>query len=220
MYLSRLILNPRSRRVQREVANPYQMHRSLMRAFPDDLKEGDERVLYRLEPGRNGALTLLVQSWTLPDWSYLAAPQFRNYLLPVSKPNPAVKPFDLDLAAGQVLAFRLRANPTVKHWYPDEEGKKRPKRVGIYDEEEQLAWLKRKGDLGGFRLLAVRTGGQEDVGGKIKRDEETHTLKLAAVQFDGLLQVAEPDRLRAAVRQGIGSGKGFGFGLLSLAKPS
>ena len=74
--------------------------------------------------------------------------------------------------------------------------------------------------MGGFRLLAVRTGGQEDVGGKIKRDEETHTLKLAAVQFDGLLEVAEPDRLRAAVRQGIGSGKGFGFGLLSLAKPS
>ena len=38
MYLSRLILNPRHRRVQREVANPYEMHRSLMRAFPDNLK--------------------------------------------------------------------------------------------------------------------------------------------------------------------------------------
>ena len=34
MYLSRLILNPRSRRVQRELAEPYEMHRSLMKAFP------------------------------------------------------------------------------------------------------------------------------------------------------------------------------------------
>ena len=214
MYLSRLILNPRNRRVQREVANPYQMHRSLMRAFPDDLKESDERLLFRLEPGRNGALTLLVQSWALPDWSYLAAPEFGGYLLPVSEPNPAVKSFDLDLAPGQVLAFRLRANPTARRTFDD---KKR--RVGIYDEQEQIAWLKRKGELGGFRIVSARTGGQEDVGGKIKRDEETHTLKLAAVQFDGLLQVTDPDRLRETVGRGVGSGKGLGFGLLSLARP-
>jgi CRISPR system Cascade subunit CasE len=216
MYLSRLILNPRNRRLQREVADPYQMHRSLMRAFPDGLKEGDERVLFRLEPdARSGALTLLVQSWTLPDWSYLAGPEFRGYLQPVSEPNPAVKSFDLDLVPGQVLAFRLRANPTVKRRFNEKDHK----RVGIYDEEKQIDWLKGKGEQGGFCLLSARTGAQEDVGSKIKRDEETHTLKLAAVQFDGLLQVTDPDRLRETVRAGIGSGKGLGFGLLSLARP-
>ena len=216
MYLSRLILNPRNRRVQREVANPYEMHRSLMRAFPDDLKEGDERVLFRLESGRNGAPTLLVQSWTLPDWSHLAAAEFREYLRPVGELNPAVKSFDLDLAPGQVLAFRLRANPTVKRRFNEKDHK----RVGVYDEQEQLAWLKRKGEMGGFHILSARTGGQEDVGGKIKRDEETHRLKLAAVQFDGLLQVTDPDRLRQTVRRGVGSAKGLGFGLLSLARPT
>jgi CRISPR system Cascade subunit CasE len=215
MYLSRLILDPRNRRVQREVANPYQMHKSLMRAFPDDLQEGQERVLFRLEPGRSGALTLLVQSWDLPDWSWLAQPEARGYLLPVGEPNPAVKAFDLEPAPGQVLAFRLRANPTARHTFDD---KKR--RVGIYDEEKQIEWLKRKGEQGGFRLLSARTSGQEDVGGRIKRDQETHTLKLAAVQFDGLLQVTDPDRLRETVRAGIGSAKGLGFGLLSLARPS
>ena len=49
MYLSRLILNPRNRRVQREVTDPYQMHRSIMRAFPDGLKPEEERVLFRVE---------------------------------------------------------------------------------------------------------------------------------------------------------------------------
>jgi len=216
MYLSRLILNPRNRRVQREVADPYQMHRSLMHAFPDNLAKGAERVLFRLETARTGALTLLVQSLTLPDWSWLAEPEARGYLLPVAEPNPAVKAFDLQLAPDQVLAFRLRANPTVKRKFESGDHK----RVGLYREEEQIEWLKRKGEQGGFRLLSARTGGQDIVNGVIHRNGDKHKLHLLAVQFDGLLQVIDPDRLRETVRQGIGSGKALGFGLLSLARPS
>ncbi|MGA9347990.1 MAG: type I-E CRISPR-associated protein Cas6/Cse3/CasE [Anaerolineae bacterium] len=216
MYLSRLILNPRNRRVQKEVAAPYQMHRSLMKAFPDDLEPEAERVLFRLDTNpRTDALTLLVQSLTLPDWSWLAEPEARGYLLPVDEPNPAVKPFDLNLAPGQVLAFRLRANPTVKRRFDDETHK----RVGLYREEEQIEWLKRKGEQGGFRVLSVRTSNQDTVNGYVRRDEERHKLKLLAVQFDGLLQVTDPDRLCETVRRGVGSGKGLGFGLLSLAQP-
>jgi len=216
MYLSRLIINPRIRRVQKEVAAPYQMHRSLMKAFPDNLKPGDERVLFRLEAHpRTGVLTLLVQSLTLPDWSWLAEPNARDYLLPVNEPNPAVKPFDLNLAPGQVLAFRLRANPTVKRKFESGDHK----RVGIYGEEKQIEWLKRKGEQGGFQVLSVRTGNQGNVGGRIRRDKTTHKLRLLAIQFDGLLQATDPDRLHETVRQGIGSGKSLGFGLLSLARP-
>jgi CRISPR system Cascade subunit CasE len=215
MYLSRLILNPRSRRVQKEIAQPYQMHKSLMRAFPDNLAKGDERVLFRLETARTGALTLLVQSLTLPDWSWLAEPDARGYLLPVDEPNPAVKSFDFNLVPGQVLAFRLRANPTVKRRFDSGDHK----RVGIYGEEKQIEWLKRKGEQGGFRVLSVRTSNQDTVNGYIRHDKERHKLKLLAVQFDGLLQVTDPDRLCDTVRQGIGSGKGLGFGLLSLARP-
>ena len=215
MYLSKLILNPRNRRVQKEVARPYQMHRTLMRAFPDNLGQGTERVLYRLEAGRDGGLHLLVQSRTQPDWSWLARPEARGYLLSGRGPNPAVKPFELNLARGQVLAFRLRANPTVKRRFNREDHK----RVGIYDEEKQIAWLRRKGDLGGFRLLSTRTGGQEDVIETIHRADKEHKLKLAAVQFDGLLQVTGPNRLAETVRRGVGSGKGLGFGLLSLGSP-
>jgi CRISPR system Cascade subunit CasE len=215
MYLSKLILNPRTRRVQKEVAQPYQMHRSLMRAFPDNLAEGAERVLFRLETTRTGTLTLLVQSLTLPDWSWLAESNARGYLLPVSEPNPAVKSFDPNLAPGQVLAFRLRANPTVKRRFNEKDHK----RVGVYGEEEQIEWLKRKGERGGFRVLSARTSNQDIVGGRIHRDKVTHKLRLLVVQFDGLLQVTDPDRLCGTVRRGVGSGKGLGFGLLSLARP-
>ena len=216
MYLSRLILNPRSRRVQREIAEPYEMHRSLMRAYPDDLAEGAERVLFRLESHpRTGVPLLLVQSWSPPDWSWLDAPNANGYLLSLGTPNPAVKPFEPRLAAGQVLAFRLRANPTVKRTVGG-----RKKRLGLYGEKEQQEWLARKAELGGFRPLSVRTRNEADANGWLRRDDEAHRLKLFAVRFDGLLQVIDPDRLRESVRHGIGSGKGLGFGLLSLARPS
>jgi CRISPR system Cascade subunit CasE len=221
MYLSRLILNPRNRRVQKEIADPYQMHRSLMRAFPDDLEEGDERVLFRLDSGpRTGVLTLLVQSLTMPDWSWLQELNARGYLLPGHllppdiEQNPDTKAFDLHLVPGQVLAFRLRANPTVKRKFDSGDHK----RVGLYREEEQMAWLQRKGEQGGFHLLSARASNETVIKGAIRRDEVKHKLHLLAVQFEGLLQVTDPARLQQTVQQGIGSGKGLGFGLLSLAR--
>ena len=85
MYLSRLVLDPRSRRAQRERADPYQMHRSIMRAFPEVLPE-DERVLFRCETdSRTGMLTVLVQSLHEPDWIWLANDEGRGYLLDVGE---------------------------------------------------------------------------------------------------------------------------------------
>ena len=216
MYLSRLILNPRSRRVQSEIADRYQLHRSIMGAFPDDLDADEERVLFRLDQdARSGDLTLLVQSWTLPDWSWLAEPNARDYLRSVSVPNPALKEFQLDLASGQTLAFRLRANPTARRRLPD--GSK--KRVGLQREEEQIEWLERKAERNGFRILSVRTSHQSKAYGWVYQNGDKHRLTFLAVQFDGLLQVEDAEQLEEAVRSGIGSGKAFGFGLLSLAPP-
>ena len=220
MYLSRLILNPHNRRVQKEIADTYQLHRSLMNGFPDDLAEGDERVLFRLEQHpRSGALILLIQSLGEPDWSWLEVDNARGYLLPASESNLAVKKFDLDLSPGQTLAFRLRANPTVKRRREKDDGNLRAVRDPLYREQDQYAWLERKAKQSGFRVLSVRTGNQTKVYGRIYRNGNKHRLTLLSVQFDGLLQVEGPDRVRRAVQNGIGSGKAFGFGLLSLAPP-
>jgi CRISPR system Cascade subunit CasE len=216
MYLSRLILDPHNRRVQKEIADRYQLHRTVMNAFHDDLDDDEERVLFRVEASQRGRdLALLVQSWTMPDWTWLAEPGARGYLLAVSEPNPAVKQFELDLTHGQRLAFRLRANPTARRRCSD--GQRR--RVGLYDEEEQLDWLERKAERGGFDLLAARTSGQTTVGGCVYRNGKKHNLTLFSVQFDGLLAVADPRELEETVREGVGSAKAFGFGLLSLAPP-
>ena len=213
MYLSRLILNPRDRRVQREIGEPYQMHKTLMRSFPDDIDREKDRILFRVDADpRTGVPTVLLQSTLEPRWGWLDNNGARGYLLQA----PETKTFDLNLVPGQVLAFRLRANPTVKRKCDD--GRRR--RIGLYREEEQLKWLERKAEQGGFRLLSARSQDALDVHGWVHRDDAKHKLKLFAVRFDGLLQVTDPDRLRETVRRGIGSGKGLGFGLLSLARPS
>ena len=221
MYLSRLILNPRARRVQRELANPYQMHKTLMRCFPADLDRAQDRVLFRVETDpRSNVPTVLLQSTLEPAWDWLTDDGARGYLLETGGPNPAVKPFDLRLAAGQTLAFRLRANPTVKRRRERADGSLRAVRDPIYHAEKQIAWLARKAEAGGFHIISVHTHNAPDVHGWVRRENIKHKLKLFAVQFDGLLQVDDPALVRETVRRGIGSGKGLGFGLLSLARPS
>jgi CRISPR system Cascade subunit CasE len=209
MYLSRLILTPRSRRVRSEVSHVYELHRSLMRAFPAADAGGPGRVLFRVDSPAAGGLVLLAQSEQPPDWSWLA--EVPGYLAPGAGDNPAVKPYQPSLSAGQRLAFRLRANPTVKR-----EGK----RYGLNREDEQRAWLARKAVEGGFGVLTANVVAEGNAAGHIHRpDGESHALQLLAVRFDGLLQVQNPLRFVETLRQGIGSGKGLGFGLLSIGRP-
>lgn len=222
MYLSRLILDPRSRQVQRELADPYEMHRTLCRAFPNaNFKENEPSgILFRVDlHPKTGVPTLLVQSLTAPDWSFLLAER-KNYLLdeaslPLGVENPAWKEVNLQLRPGQELAFRLRANPTVKK---DREGKKQGRRVGLFREEEQLAWLKRKVEAAGALLLEAHVTGKANLRGKlfIEKDD-ARRMRFVSAQFEGVLQVKDPELLANHFATGIGSGKGLGFGLLSIA---
>jgi CRISPR system Cascade subunit CasE len=222
MYLSRLTLNPHTRRVQRELANPYELHRTLMSAFPEKLPAG-ERVLFRVDVDeRTGIPTVLLQSHGQPDWAWLGDPRANGYLLRA----PESKPFDLAFTPGQTLAFYLRANPTEKHWR-EVDGKQKPKRDPLYKEEDQIAWLERKAEAGGFLLVRVtvlkegNTYSRQPLGepvGDAGKGPKTRSLTFHAVRFEGLLQVTDPAKLWETVQQGVGPGKGLGFGLLSLAR--
>ncbi len=211
MYLSRLILNPLSRQVQQEIAHPYQMHRTILRAFPDDLDKDTERILWRIDSHRRtGALHLLVQSQGSPNWGWLHADsQSRPYLATVDTRNPAIKQIEPHYSPGQILAFRLLANPTKR--LGKTYGKDKGKRVGIYRPEDQLEWLDRKANMAGFAVLSATPSEP----GSIKDNKQG--LELHGVRFDGLLQVAQPAQLIAAINRGIGSGKAFGYGMLSVA---
>jgi len=223
MYISRLILNPCSHQVQRELSDPYEMHRTVCRAFLDaNYKENEPSgILFRVDLHPKTRLpTLLVQSQLQPEWSFLLTDR-KDYLLDkallplgVDK-NPDWKEMNLQLRAGQALAFRLRANPTVKKTINGEGGKAR---LGILKEEDQQKWLERKLESAGAALVSVNIADDQLVRGKLfleKNDEQR--LRFLSVLFDGVLQVKDPKSLVETIYTGIGSAKGLGFGLLSLA---
>ena len=206
MFLSRLVLNATSRRVRTEISRPYELHRTLMRAFPPAQDSENGRVLFRLDRDREedmGAILLLVQSQEEPNWTSLETA--RDFL----REPPQCKPFTPIFHPGQVLRFRLRANPTVK---------RQGKRFGLLKEEQQLEWLHRKGEAGGFASLSVVAIPERQMEDK-KTDEagQAHDLTLTAVRFDGVLRITDPTTFNRTLEQGVGSGKGFGFGLLSVA---
>ncbi|MDB5033323.1 MAG: CRISPR-associated protein Cse3 family [Chlorobi bacterium] len=206
MYLSELQLNPRSRDARRDLAAPYEMHRTLKRAFPDGEPEGN-RLLFRMEPPRTeegGGLRVLVQSSIAsPDWSLLP----EGYFHQVRGPRP-LRP---EIPAGTILSFRLHANPTVK---------RAGKRQGLMDEEEYLAWLSRKGLEGGFEVLFAHAAKYRlgDFHSTPTHERKT-TIPHFGVRFEGMLQVSNADEFLKTLSAGVGSAKSFGFGLLTVARP-
>lgn len=196
MHLSRLAVDPVDPRAGRTLSRPYLLHQAVMAGF-DPERRGDARVLFRIEPERpRGRAVLLVQSEVAPEWSRAFDRFFGE------RGQADVKEARLALSAGQRLRFRLRANPTVKR-----EGK----RLGLYGESNQRSWLERKLEGAGSAAVEFRV-----VDEGLVKDRDAH-LELQSALYEGFLQVRDPQALVTAVAAGIGSGKAFGFGLLSLA---
>jgi CRISPR system Cascade subunit CasE len=204
MYLSRLTVNT-SRIALLWISNPYRVHQRLRMACQDD-----PHLLFRIEENAQSINQILVQSQNEPDWKKA----FNDF--PVLSQPPECKLFLPKLKAGRSYRFRLLANPTVKKTV-DNDGKEKKARLGILKEDAQQEWLQRKIEAAGSKLLASRIlprGFQHSRKNPAKGETyQTHF----AVLFEGILQVDDVSLLQSALETGLGSAKGFGFGLLSLA---
>jgi CRISPR system Cascade subunit CasE len=204
MYLSRLLLNPADPNARRDLADAYEMHRTLARVYSLDGKQPPARFLWRKERNASGWPdgTVLVQAAQPGLWNALEE-ALPGYLQSIE----ADKAVDLAalVQAGRRYRFRLQANPTVSR-----EGK----RHGLVKEQEQLDWLGRQGQRHGFEVLAAVRGASERLGALQKGNRIT----VYSVLFDGMLQAGDGvDALRGALTQGLGHAKSLGLGLLSLA---
>ena len=208
MYLSLLKLDLKRLHTRRLLLNLYLLHQAIYRAFPDAAEGGHGMVLYRADEDKEAdAINLLVQSEKEPCWE-------KAELLSSCLSEPfKIKTWDPQIARGQVLYFRLKANPTVK---------RNGKRLGLLREVDQLEWLKRKASSSGFTVLSCRVvcEGMEKAERKKGKAEDNgggEVMSFLAVRFDGILRVDEPQLFLKALKNGIGSGKSMGFGLLSVA---
>ncbi len=220
MLLSRIHLDLRCRDARRDLANPYQLHSTLCRAFsPPETKCPQGSFLWRLEPetDSSGYPRILVQSRALPDWNGITV---KGWL---ADADVAINlPERLKLASllvGQRFRFRLRANPCVT---------RNGKRLGLLKTADQERWLLRKGIQHGFQLPTLLSfdyskPDEERIDVRISQEnmlrDKQHTdnkIHIFSVLYDGVLSVTEPDRFRSALQSGIGHGKTMGLGLLSV----
>lgn len=224
MILTRIRLNPMHRLTYRLIGDVDALHKTLCACVGD--KRDAAGLLFRIEEGP----VLLVQSQTQPDWSKFT--KERNVL----QGDPEDKAFEPVFVAGATYAFRLRCRPSKK---VKVDGKKNSSQRFLRTEEERFAWLSRQGEAHGFTVKRVeitheswslpdgpspsqRAGDLEQAESEestegVGSNSARATRTMPGVRFDGVLMVTDPEKLLAAVRNGIGPQKAFGFGLLSLA---
>ena len=218
MYLSRLILNLRSAAVRKDLCNAQDLHRTIMSGFPQ-IEGGPARselgVLFRLEATRLGLTEILVQSNDTPDWGRLPS-DYQAAPAAVRDMSSLVK----TLSSGARFRFRLYANPTRQIARFDAEGRIRNSaRVALRDEAARQEWLTRKAEQSGFRVIESQIS--EPATAKLighVRGESPRTVE--AVRYDGLLEIVDTALFERGLSKGIGPGKSYGLGLLSVARAS
>jgi CRISPR system Cascade subunit CasE len=212
MFLHSVQLDLRCREARRDLADAYQMHATLSRAFgSSDPASAASEFLWRLESYTSTQRTpqLLVQARSVADWARVGV---AGWLASAAPPLDLRERLGLHrLRPGQRFRFRLRGNPSVMR-----DGKRR----GLLQPEEQQRWLLRKSGLHGFALADIDGTPHVQISQQhllMARKHDASSIKLYSVLYDGVLTVTDVERFTATLKTGIGHGKALGLGLLSVA---
>jgi CRISPR system Cascade subunit CasE len=163
------------------------------------------------------------------------------YLLSVRPPSDPHGMFELDsprefqpaLLKGERLRFSLRANATVSpsrgqgerglpqdvvmHALHGLDGPTRSQKRALVVVEAGRRWLQRQGERCGFAVASP-----EDIGVTGHRvltlARAGRPARLGVLDFEGVLEVTDPDRLVEAIVAGLGRGKAFGNGLMLIRR--
>lgn len=228
--LTRVYINRQRRGGARLLADAQSMHAAVRSAFPPDLDESDSRVLWRVDHHEHHSVL------------YIVGPEepIVDHIVdqagwPTRPGQTAAYDRFLDgLMKGQRWRFELVANPT----YSVYERGKRGKVKAHVSAAHQLQWLYKKAPACGFTLApqledesangaasnwtALETPQVTERWTDVFRREKSENrrvqpVRIAKARFTGTLEVVDVAALRTSLLMGIGRGKGYGCGLLTLA---
>lgn len=228
--LTRVYINRQRRGGSRLLADAQSMHAAVRSAFPPDLDESKSRVLWRVDHHEHHSVLYIVG----PEEPVV------DHIVDQagwpSRPGESVV-YDrfLDgIMKGQRWRFELVANPTYSVY---EQGKRGKVKAHV-SAAHQLDWLYKKAPGCGFALAppieekstnepasnwSVFDAPQvterwTDVFQRDKgRNRRSQPVRIAKARFAGTLEVVDAAALRSCLQLGIGRGKGYGCGLLTLA---
>jgi CRISPR system Cascade subunit CasE len=202
-WLARIELNLRNPQVRADLSNVNQLHKRVMMLAPDDLGDNARHqtgVLFRLDQDEHTP-SILVQARIPLDTDRLPAGYGRTQVKDLA-------PMFSALTKNQGVNYRIAANASKRLPKPDPAATKRGSVIALHGAAAE-DWWRRHAHTAGLTLLTITSSPV----GAAHGDGIRHDL----TQFDGTAVVHDPHALAGAVLDGIGRGKAYGAGLLSLA---
>lgn len=229
MYLAKVTvdLNTLSRTQLFDVmeGGAYTAHQLLWTLFPEH--QGERPFLFRQEMEEDEA-----------SGSMKGLPRFyvcsRHQPAAVDGFDVQCKPFTPELRQGDRLAFRLRANPTValsggrgqrshradvlmaarKPFLP---GERASPACSEAMNEAAKAWLSARAERHGFALpVCPEVGAYRQH--ELQKAGRREAIRFSSIDYEGLLEVTDPELLIETLAHGMGRAKAFGCGLLLLRR--
>lgn len=205
MYLSRLFLDTTKRSTMKAMACPAHFHGAIESAFSGSR----QHPLWRLDT-IGDAYCLLILSNEIPD---LGAAQTQFGFSDRPQETKDYSPLQGRIAADSLWRFRLTANPTYSKPNPNGRGivcaHKTP--------EHQMRWLIDQGEKHGFSVLEDASQVSSYRWNQFyKGTEGNRKVTLLAVTYDGILRITDPDLFAEVLTEGLGRGKAYGMGLMTL----
>ena len=218
MYFSRMHLNPRRRTTRAMLRNPQLTHSMVMAAFPPQVHQriadgdADGRILWRLD--RDGdTLSLYITAPERPSfdhireqagWENTDTADTRDYTVVLD-----------GIAAGDRYGFRLEANPVHTVTDPDTGTKKLRAHT---TSEHKVRWLTERAERLGVRFPVEPL----DIGGaptlRFKRGGDSgDEITLVRARYEGVVEVVDSKRFTEALCRGVGKGRAYGCGLITIA---
>ncbi|WP_042281862.1 type I-E CRISPR-associated protein Cas6/Cse3/CasE [Nocardiopsis alba] len=220
-WLTKITPDLSSRSARAAFANAGELHRMLIGLASSQL--GEETMpsprrhaglLFRVDEGHTGP-ALLVQSHERLDLTRVDGIG--------EAAERDLSPFLDGLEKGREVRYRLAAAPSKRLGKSEKNAERLGDRARpgvraytrpLYGEDAERWWLDRAEGHGleSRQVLSTGLGPALDPGKSGRRG-----VRLQVTRFDGYAVITDPDAVRRAVVEGVGRGKSFGCGLLSLA---
>ena len=207
--LTQITINPRSTAAQRDLSDSQALHQRVMSLLPDSLGttgRHDTATLHRIDRTSDGTIHLLIQT-SLPALDLSGLPDAYTSHPPRTLNLDAIHE---RLQTGIAVRYAVTANPTRNLHRPGQRGK----RVPISGYPNVAAWWHNKAASIGLDIddrppminPAPHPRGHKD-GQRV-----THR----AYRIEGIAAVTDATALRRSLLDGIGPGKAYGLGLLTV----
>jgi CRISPR system Cascade subunit CasE len=187
-FLSQITM-PYAEALNRKLTNSYLWHQWIWQSFPGK-PDAERDFLFRVDIIRDTVRVLLLSEHI---------PQKNGDCTWQSK----------SIADGFLMhtayRFQVRANPTFRR-------SKDRRRIPLYQQDKLQDWFQRKLAAIGCNMHSIEVGQPQNE----EFIKDGKRIRLSSVDASGILEVIERESFIKGFSQGIGSAKGFGFGLLML----